>query len=51
MNLICVSVICALTETYGNYMFNIYEFPEWAELADRSLDKLAPMVQNCTGKP
>ena len=50
MNCICVLVICVLMETYGNYMFNIYEFPEWAKLADTPLD-IVPLVQNCTRTP
>lgn len=30
MNLICVVVICVMTETLGVYMFDLYTFPDWA---------------------
>ena len=30
MNLICVLVVCVVMQTYGDFMFNIYELPAWA---------------------
>ncbi len=30
MNIVCVCVICVLTETLGVYMFDLYTFPDWA---------------------
>ena len=30
MNIVCVVVISVLMETYGDYMFDIYTFPDWA---------------------
>lgn len=36
MNIICVCVICVMTETLGVYMFDLYTFPEWANRTETS---------------
>jgi sodium-dependent dicarboxylate transporter 2/3/5 len=41
MNIICVIVICVMTETLGVYMFDLYTFPDWANQTD-AVTTLAP---------
>ena len=30
MNIVCVVIICFMMEFYGNALFDIYTFPDWA---------------------
>jgi hypothetical protein len=30
MNIICVIVLCVTMEFYGNVLFDLYTFPDWA---------------------
>lgn len=34
MNIICVIVICVMTETLGVAMFDLYTFPDWANVTE-----------------
>ena len=46
MNIICVIVICFMTETLGVHMFDLFTFPDWANKTTA-----APTSPPCVTEP